>query len=98
MSACEIREPIRHVTRPEQIATLRYYRRLRLSSRDLPIWRRSNPADEVLSPAQNRVIGRGYDALVAEVRISSARKSMHKIEYSFTLSRHPGTHWPLFFW
>jgi hypothetical protein len=38
MSAGEIREPIRHVTRPDQIAALRYYRRLRRSSRDPPYW------------------------------------------------------------
>jgi hypothetical protein len=56
MSACEIREPIRHVTRPEQIATLRYYRRLRPGSRDPPIrvvWLLSS---ELLKGAPSRVI------------------------------------------
>jgi hypothetical protein len=38
MPACEIRVPIRHVTRVQQVATLRYYRRLPPSSRDPPIW------------------------------------------------------------
>jgi hypothetical protein len=40
MSACEIRVLIRHVTRVQQVATLRYYRRLTPSSRDPPIWLR----------------------------------------------------------
>jgi hypothetical protein len=58
-----------------------------------PIWRQSHPADEVLSSAQNSVIGAAMTRTHAEMSNSSARISTHEVEYSLTLSR-PGRQSP----
>jgi hypothetical protein len=56
-----------------------------MTARYPPIWRQSHPADEVLSSAQNWVIGAATTHTHADVRALRARISMHVLEYSPTL-------------